>query len=905
MEKSLPRYIWKHTWRQQAVILVIVALSMIPYFFSLDLPKQIINGPIQGDGFATPDAVQPFFEVGFSLPIIGRIELYGGYPLDRLSMLMALSLEFLALVIINNGFKYVINTYKGRLGERLLRRIRFQLIDRVLRFPPNYFKRTKSSEVATMIKDEVEPLGGYAGEAFVAPAMLGGQIVAALAFILAQSLWLGMIAVFMAMLQLGIIPRMRRRLIRLGRERQLTARKLAGRVGEMVDGISTIHAYDTSNYERADMAHRLGEIFAIRYDLYQWKFMVKFINNFLAQVTPFLFYSIGGYLTLKGSLDVGQLVAVINAYKDLPGPLKDLIDWDQGRQDVQVKFEQVVEQFQSDAILPEEIQAVYEGIPPALPGTISIINLAVHDDSGGRLVHDVSLDIGTGEVIAFLDVNGTAAVAVAEALGRAVRPASGRISFGDTNILDLPESVSGRRISYVSAETYFFHGSLRDNLLYGLKHAPLRPFERGGKAAAVRRWEIKEARLAGNVDFDIHGEWIGGASEKVADRQTQNEWMLEALDTVLLTDDVFDLGLRSVIDPQWNEKLARFAVEARQTLRDRLEELNMPQLVEPFDFDAYNGEATIAENLLFGTVIGGDDAARRIVSSAYFRSVIIENGLSEQLFEAGRKIIATMVELFGEDQQSNSLMPELPFMEGREIPDLSRLSKEVEGKRLDQTSEELRRILFLTAFAYVESRYRFGILNDELRAKIVAARHAFYANLPTDLQSLIARFSHDEYQSSATLLDNIVFGKISRTYADSHERIKAQLVMLAREHGAYPDVLEAGLGFDLGPGGKRLTMLQRQKLNVARAVIRHADYCILNQPLPGLNPRLQAQLVQNVISFLRKNTEGCTIVWVLSNPTLCSYFERVVVFDNGDIIANGSYDEIVDEDSVVKELIVR
>jgi putative ABC transport system ATP-binding protein len=905
MEKSLPRYIWKHTWRQQAVILVIVALSMIPYFFSLDLPKQIINGPIQGDGFATPDALQPYFEVGFSLPFIGRIELYGGYPLDRLSMLMALSLEFLALVIINNGFKYVINTYKGRLGERLLRRIRFQLIDRVLRFPPNYFKRTKSSEVATMIKDEVEPLGGYAGEAFVAPAMLGGQIVAALAFILAQSLWLGMIAVFMAMLQLGIIPRMRRRLIRLGRERQLTARRLAGRVGEMVDGISTIHAYDTSNYERADMAHRLGEIFAIRYDLYQWKFMVKFINNFLAQVTPFLFYSVGGYLTLKGSLDVGQLVAVINAYKDLPGPLKDLIDWDQGRQDVQVKFEQVVEQFQSDTILPEEVQAVFAGVPPALPGTIAITNLAVHDDSGGRLVHDVSLDIGANEVIAFLDVNGTAAVAVAEALGRAVRPAGGRISLGDTNILDLPESISGRRISYVSAETYFFHGSLGDNLLYGLKHAPLRPFERSGKAAAQRRWEINEARLAGNVDFDIHGEWIGGASDKVADRETQNKWMLEALDTVLLTDDVFDLGLRSVIDPQWNEKLARFAVDARQTLRDRLEELNMPQLVEPFDFDAYNGEATIAENLLFGSVIGGDDAARRIVSSAYFRSVIIENDLSQQLFEAGKKIIATMVELFGEDQQSNSLMPELPFLEGRDIPDLSRLSKEVEGKRLDQTNEELRRILFLTAFAYVESRYRFGILNDELRAKIVKARHAFYANLPNELQSLIARFSHDEYQSSATLLDNIVFGKISRTYADSHERIKAQLVILAREHGAYLDVLEAGLGFDLGPGGKRLTMLQRQKLNVARAVIRQADYCILNQPLPGLNPRLQAQLVQNVISFLRKNTEGCTIVWVLSNPTLCSYFERVVVFDNGDIIANGSYDEIVGEDSVVKELVVR
>ena len=124
----------------------------------------------------------------------------------------------------------------------------------------------------------------------------------------------------------------------LGRERQLTARELAGRVGEIVDGIGAIHVHDTSNYERADIAARLGRIFKIRYDLYQWKFLVKFLNNFLAQVTPFLFYAIGGYLALQGRLDVGQLVAVIAAYKDLPGPMKELIDWDQQRQDVQVKY---------------------------------------------------------------------------------------------------------------------------------------------------------------------------------------------------------------------------------------------------------------------------------------------------------------------------------------------------------------------------------------------------------------------------------------------------------------------------------------------------------------------------------------------------------------------------------------
>ncbi len=58
--------------------------------------------------------------------------------------------------------------------------------------------------------------------------MLGGQAAAALFFIFLQNLWLGMIAFVMVAIQVGIIPKMRRRLIDLGRQRQITARHLAG-----------------------------------------------------------------------------------------------------------------------------------------------------------------------------------------------------------------------------------------------------------------------------------------------------------------------------------------------------------------------------------------------------------------------------------------------------------------------------------------------------------------------------------------------------------------------------------------------------------------------------------------------------------------------------------------------------
>ena len=83
-----------------------------------------------------------------------------------------------------------------------------------------------------MVKDEVEPMGGFIGDAFVSPALLGGQAVTALVFILVQNFWLGLMAASMIGIQGFIIPIMRRRfIIPLGRERQLTARQLAGRVG--------------------------------------------------------------------------------------------------------------------------------------------------------------------------------------------------------------------------------------------------------------------------------------------------------------------------------------------------------------------------------------------------------------------------------------------------------------------------------------------------------------------------------------------------------------------------------------------------------------------------------------------------------------------------------------------------
>nr|WP_312991786.1 ABC transporter transmembrane domain-containing protein [Rhizobium populisoli] len=883
-------------------MLLVVLSSMVPYFLSLDLPKRIINGPIQGNGFETPTSAQPLMAFTVDLPVIGHLFSFDGYALQRMPTLVALSIVFLSLVVINNGFKFYINTYKGRVGERLLRRLRFELFDLVLRFSPRHLKSVHGAEVATMIKDEVEPVGGFTGDAFVSPAMLGGQASAAMIFILVQNFWLGMIAFTLVMVQVIVIPRMRRRLIELGRQRQLTARALAGRIGEVVEAIGIVHAYDTSNYERADIAHRLGTIFKIRYDIYQWKFLVKFLNNFLAQVTPFLFYLVGGYLTLRGSLDVGQLVAVINAYKDLPGPLKELIDWDQARQDVQVKYEQVRDYFEIDDLSSPASQVLGNDIGQNEPSYLSAINLVINDESGANVLRGTSVKFGLGETVAMVDNSGRGAESLAEAFGRQVWPTGGQVQLGDQNILEVPESFSGRYLSYVSSDIYFFHGSLKDNLLYGLKHAPVVAAKYAGSEATQRRWEVREAKLASNPDDDVRANWIDDRmiSSPDQDQSDLKSSLLAALDTVQLTEDILEFALNSSVDASSNPELAAAVVSMRHALHNEIKRLGRNSLFVPFEADVYNPEATIGENLLFGKTLQPLERMSELLESDDFYKALQRVGLLRPFVNTGLDIARHIVEIFAGLPPDHPFFNQVAFLTADAVIEYQRILKKLGTKLSLALSDPEQRSMIRLTLEYVEPRYRLGILQKDLQDAIVENRQGFYDQLPPHLQAKIERYDQERYMPFATLRENILFGKIAQRNAEAPTEIREIAARISRERGFYHQLLRVGLDFDIGAGGRRLTLIQRQKLNLARAIIRRSNFYVFNKALPGLERRLQKEIVTEVLRYLRQQNNNPTVVWVLSNPNLSDHFSRLIVFEDGEIITDSDVENASNQNDALQ-----
>jgi putative ABC transport system ATP-binding protein len=361
--------------------------------------------------------------------------------------------------------------------------------------------------------------------------------------------------------------------------------------------------------------------------------------------------------------------------------------------------------------------------------------------------------------------------------------------------------------------------------------------------------------------------------------------------------------MRSIVNPAEHDSLAEKIVEMRHALRTELDKENLSSLIVPFELDAYNTEATVGENLLFGAATGPKLMGRAIASNPYFQSVFRRTGLDRILYDMGIEIAENAVNLFSDLPPDHPFFQQLTFMTADDLPQYQVLLQRLKGKRFEDVSPDDQISIIRLSFLYIEPRHRFGLLTDELMQKIVDVRHDFHNGLPEDLADAIERYDPERYTSSASLLDNVLFGRISHKHLDGSERIRSILRKLLNDLGLFESVLAIGLDFNVGAGGRRLTSVQRQKLNFARALIRRSAFYIFNRPLPGLDHRVQDQIVRNTLELIHEDGRKPSIIWVLSNTSLAPLFDRVVVFDKGKLVEDGTHDILLEKNGIFKELV--
>ena len=861
MEPSFYRYILNHSKKDQIGLILLSLISLPLVYITLELPKKIIN---LLEGHEIPQAIF-------------------GYELDRINYLMLLSFAFLLVVLASGGLKYLLNVSRGALGERMLRRLRFELYQRVLRFPIPHFKRVSSNELIPMIIAETELLGEFIGESFTLPVFQGGILLTYLFFIFQQDFYLGLAAVALYPFQLVVIPRLQKRVNELSKQRVAVARKLSGRIGETVSGITEVHANDTSHYERAHISQRLGKIYLIRFDIYKRKFFIKFLNNFIAQLTPFFFYSAGGYFVLRGDLSIGSMVAVLVAYKDLSGPWKELLRYYQRKEDIKVKYSQVIQQFNPQNMLAAEI---IDDRPESLDfpdGEIQANNIRYSEDGLYYSVDGTSFKFPFDQHCAVVGLGNSGKDELALLMSRLVNPSSGSMNIGDWKMENIPESITGRRLGYVGSTAFMFGGTVYDNLCYSLKHQPI-PVE---TEEQHKEHERTIAQQAGNSPHRYDDDWIDYQALGLENHEQLTAHIIDILKAVEIDEEIYQFGLLSFVDQSQNSDLAARVMQARQQLRDKFKQPEIARLVEPFDHEKYNLNMTVSENLLFGTVYDDAIDLEQLIDYPAMQKVLKQNDLKDEFLNAGLQIAEIMLDLFSDVEPDSELFEQFSFIEADDLPDFNKLLQQTRQNGVQSLQQSDRRRLMSLPFKLIVARHRLGLITEPIQQRILNARRQIQEFATTeDLD--IEFFDESSYNPRISIQDNILFGKLVYGQANAQQKINSLIADVVDELGLRNQIIEAGLKYEVGVAGGRLSSIQRQKLGLARALLKAPDLLILNEALSSLDTATERRLIANV----RLEMENHGILWMLGRIQLAEQFDSVMVMERGRLIDQGPFDEL-------------
>lgn len=902
MEKNVFSFIWKYSKRQQMVLVLLATINMPVTFFGYTLVETIVNEALQG--FRKVEATQVVNGEEVTKTVKEDIQfpeaIFGiGPEFDQVTFLFVMVGIFLINILLLQGIKYVLNVYRGQTSERMLRRLRYTLFNRILRFPRKTFKKVSQGELISMITAEVEPLGGFVGECFSLPVMQGGIMLMSLGYMLYANWVLALAAVSLYPLQFWIIPKLQKKVNMMGKERVRRVRKLSEKIGESVTGVNEIHTNDTTNLELSNFANQLHGIYSVRLQIYIWKFVIKFVNNFIQQLGPVMFYSIGGYLVLTGGLDLGTLFAAISAHKEIGAPWKELLGYYQRQADARIKYEQVVEQFAPSGLYSDEriMADAEEGI--RLQGELKFSGVTLTDEANNTLLENISAAAELGKSIALVGAGGSGREEIADLLARLEDPDRGTISYGAHDLGTLPESVTGRRISYVGGSSYVFNMTLGDNLFYGLRHRPLLAREVDGEDKSELERYVSEARSSGNIEFDPQADWMDYAAAGVTDRAGLNSAGVEALKVVGLDEDVYQFGLRGTIDPEKQPEIADGVLKARKALEERLGDPSFANLIERYDPEKYNTNATVAENLLFGTPVGDTFDVENLAEHPFIREGMERIGMTRDFLEMGYQAAATMVELFSDLPPDHELFQQFSFISADDLPEFQAILAQYGKEQIDDMDEGEKLRLMSLPFKLSPARHRLGIITEEVQAKLLDARRAFAEYLPDDLQGAVDFFNPEEYNAAANILDNILFGKIAYGQAQAQERVSALIREVMEELGIIETVSEVGLAFEAGIGGSRLSAGQRQKLALARAVVKNPDVLVLSEATASLDSNSQARILDGLLQ--RFSNGG--LIWGVHRAAMTERFDQILVVKGGRIVESGTFDELNKDGSVLKEMI--
>ena len=806
MENSINQFVWKYSAKQQMVLVAMTLVYFPTLYLLLEIPKVIVNQVIGGE-----DTYQL---LSLNLSAEAALVLFTGAALF--------------FYLLNASIKLAINIRKGVIGERLVRRLRYTLLEHLLRFPIQRFRVVSQGELISQINSETETLAGYISESVTLPLFQGGTMLTVLAFMFIQSFWLGLAAIALIPLQLMVVPRMQRRVNVLNHKRVRQIRMFSEFIGETVGGARAIRVHGVQRYVLAGYSSQLNKLLDVRLKLYRQKYFIKFVTNFINQLSPILFYLVGGLLVIRGHLTIGALVAAIAGHKDMVSPWKELLKYYQMQQDAKIKYEQLAQQFavpeldQSDYYAPVTDRKDIDLFPLRL-------NNVVTEEGGKRVLTGFNLTVNSGEHVAIVERESSKRQHIAETILSLRYPTYGSVWLGDAQTKDVPGQVKSRRLALQASSPSIFNTSVYENILFSLKQTPLNTLT--GK-------EKKEALLAGNSDDPYDDKWVDYDDYKFASDDELNDWYIQAMEATDANLSVIRNGLFQSLGSDYEPDQANKIVKVRPKIIRALRENNIA--IQSFSVKEWCYGLSIAENLAFGKLTDNSTSPGDALYSEEVAQILSYNGFDLIVEQIGKQIATMIIRGLSSEVTREQTMDVYKLSSENMAEDIVVKARSILRKSSSQLTDQDRHFLLLLFLNLVLDDHPKIQLPGPVVSRIMFIRDEIDNVLDPSQRVLLQRFEYGLLHPGLTVLENLVFGLVQHDISNESLNELLDLVdSVIKKADLSRDIMLLTLRSAVaGISGSRLSAKSRQNLPLARALIKKPDLIVFDD---GLNAYEEAE----------------------------------------------------------------
>ncbi|WP_312650814.1 ABC transporter ATP-binding protein [Proteiniclasticum sp.] len=392
--------------------------------------------------------------------------------LNRLVMLLLISL----LVLIISNLIGVLESYLNVLiAENITSDMRSRMYKHLQKLSQRFFTGTKQGDILTRMTSDISGVQSVITGTF--SNIIKNIVTLTIALITMFSKDPVLAVVGMVIVPLFILPTKKAGKVRWSLT--MESRKHSDEISQILNetlsvsgqALSKLFVKEEFEFNKYDAANKKMVKLNIRESMAGRWFRV--VMAVFTSMGPMLIYLFGGILIIKygrSSLSIGDITVMVALLGRIYGPINSLFNIQVDLIRSMAIFSRIFEYFD----IPVEVAEREDALEPEkCLGQLSFKAVSFHYEENQPILNQLSFDLSMGKTVAIVGPSGAGKSTVSNLIPRLYDVTEGAITLDGHDIRDLKLSYLRSNIGVVSQDTYLFHGTIRENLLYAREEADM------------------------------------------------------------------------------------------------------------------------------------------------------------------------------------------------------------------------------------------------------------------------------------------------------------------------------------------------------------------------------------------------------------------------------------------------